>query len=522
MADISQRTVSIVLDVSRVPQQTDVWIHKGDNVKFVFTLKNAENISIPASGKLRVQARDLSPTKRSLAFAGEFDYAGGEYVATFSSGQTNTFSGFFTLAVVFLDDAGNVLIATARPIEIRDAGYEGITEISEDFRDTILDDIATATEDGTANIQNAVEDGIVAVTAAAGEFGEAATRADANAKFALLTKEDRDGFQLNGGQLIVPTSINNTGMTMHAPLTIALTISEFKGWGEAAPTRTHRTFIGNYSYGTYGLGLAYVVASRGLEFRYGIGNGGNMGYTAPNFTLADGVNTVILSVSDELESGRLPVVMRQNGKALTGSYYGNLTTATFSTNAELRIGGATTYYTSSAEVGGMIAKISRVAFFNRVLTDAEMSAYERGEMPDNPAMFLGDGAGKQWRDASGNGNHANPLLGESQASKHRDVFINSERPAWTASGTKYLLHATEKILPDNCQFSPILLADKNCTMAIKDSTGAVYASVPLTAGVPVNAGTFFNLTDGRIALTPSALVGGYPLTVSVNLEVRKF
>ena len=347
----------------------------------------------------------------------------------------------------------------------------------------------------------------------------------------VLTKEDRDGFNMNGGVMAIPGAKSNLGMAAYAPLSFLMTVSDFKSWG--ASTHPTRLVFGNYSYNTTGFYLVYRPSDGKLIFVYYSAAGGQSYFAVEllGFDISNNANTLAVIIGDDVVAGELSLKIRNNGRDLAQTVTGRrLEAVAFSTNNPIRFGGAlsTGGYTGNATDGGMDAKISRFAIFNRVLTDDEIALYEAGGMPAGAVMQLEDTAGNQWRDVSGNGNHATLdgsgtiEKGTATASKNRDTFINSEVPAWTASGTKYLISDSRKILPDNCQFSPILLADKNCTMAIKDSTGAVYASVPLTAGVPVNAGTFFNLTDGRIALTPSALVGGYPLTVNVNLEVRKF
>ena len=332
-------------------------------------------------------------------------------------------------------------------------------------------------------------------------------------------KKDRDGFQLNGGQLIVPTSINNTGMRTYAPFTIGITISDFKGWGEG--TGTHRTIIGNHSYFPNGFLLAYEMSGKQLSIRYAEDSDGVqnvMYYTVPNFTFDEGVNTLTVSISDEFANGCLPITIRKNGKVLSGSHTAfGLKQAAFRAGGALRIGGSTTYYVNSVSTGGIEAKFSRFAFFGRVLTDDEIQAYETGEMPENPAMLLDGGAGAQWRDISGNGNHANLAFGEPCAVKHRDTFINNETMLWTASGTKYFLSSTEKILPDNCKFNVVLTASVDCSVVLKNGANIEYANIVLFAGVPEDLGSFINIDDGKISLRPSVS----SVTINTNIEIRK-
>ncbi len=176
---------------------------------------------------------------------------------------------------------------------------------------------------------------------------------------------------------------------------------------------------------------------------------------------------------------------------------------------------------------------SRIKFFNFDISEAD-SPYtpeQYCEGIDEPPELLKATSGKRCmlsledsasgyllRDKSVNQRHL--LITPNYPSYHtneKDEFVNNCTDVWTATGSKMLFHATQKVLPDNCQIDASFTADVACTLTVKNGAGTAIGSLNLSANIPQNLTTFFNMSDGKLMLTSSIA----NVTIKSNLKIRK-
>lgn len=328
-----------------------------------------------------------------------------------------------------------------------------------------------------------------------------------------LTREKRDAMLApTGGWARIPRSA--TELLIPLPLSFAITADT-----SSFNLGTNNDFFSSYLYPGLGIRLAFQSPAL-IACRYNVAQ---QQYCQDNFSLSEvplGMHTFVTTISDERRAGnqyRLTMRLWVDGVERTGSAYaaGIPEDSTISAQADYVIGGGSAYAVS--RIAAMVGSYSRAMIFDRLLTEAEVADYNNGNDPVGAIVSLKDVNGSQWRDVSGNGHHAT-LYNDNTGAKPRDIFVMSDIGIWTAAGTKYFLSSTDKVLPANCRFNLILTANAACTVAVKNGSGVQYASVPLAAGIPYDAGNFINTTDGKLSFTPNISA----VTINANLEIRKF
>ena len=143
-----QKTFNITLDdtVSVNPKNSfEIW--RGDQVVFNFTfLSNGEALETTGA-TLQIYAKVVGANgivnKSELPlFAGQFTSP--NTTATFDSDQTAGDAGNYLMAVQLVGSDGSLITAQGIYFELKENGYAGIYQPSEDFRDQVLDALSQA------------------------------------------------------------------------------------------------------------------------------------------------------------------------------------------------------------------------------------------------------------------------------------------------------------------------------------------------------------------------------------------
>ena len=168
-----QKTFNITLDdtVPINPKNSfEIW--RGDQVVFNFTfLSNGEALETTGA-TLQIYAKVVGANgivdKSELPlFAGQFTSP--NTTATFNSGQTAGDAGNYLMAVQLVGSDGSLITAQGIYFELKENGYAGIYQPSEDFRDQVLDALSQAQAAATQAQQSA--------TSASGDAQSAETSA---------------------------------------------------------------------------------------------------------------------------------------------------------------------------------------------------------------------------------------------------------------------------------------------------------------------------------------------------------
>ena len=176
-----QKTFNITLDdtVPVNPKNSfEIW--RGDQVVFNFTfLSNGEALETTGA-TLQIYAKVVGANgivnKSELPlFAGQFTSP--NTTATFDSDQTAGDAGNYLMAVQLVGSDGSLITAQGIYFELKENGYAGIYQPSEDFRDQVLDALSQAQAAATQAQQSATS------------ATESATSAKADAESAKQSSE---------------------------------------------------------------------------------------------------------------------------------------------------------------------------------------------------------------------------------------------------------------------------------------------------------------------------------------------
>ena len=168
-----QKTFNITLDdtVPVNPKNSfEIW--RGDQVVFNFTfLSNGEALETTGA-TLQIYAKVVGANgfvnkSETPLFAGQFTSP--NTTATFDSDQTAGDAGNYLMAVQLVGSDGSLITAQGIYFELKENGYAGIYQPSEDFRDQVLDALSQAQAAATSAQQSA--------TSASGDAQSAETSA---------------------------------------------------------------------------------------------------------------------------------------------------------------------------------------------------------------------------------------------------------------------------------------------------------------------------------------------------------
>lgn len=186
-----EKQFPLVLNITKpIDPSNRIRFFRGDNVQFIFSYTDgAGNVPsiISEAVKLRVYAKKIFADgvnkDEQPVFSGEFD---DKEVASFSSLQTAGDAGNYLMAVILLDESGNIITAQGVYLDLLENGYAGVYQPSPDFRDQVLDALAQAQQAATnaAASATSAQDSATAAETSANNAQSSANAAESSAQSA--------------------------------------------------------------------------------------------------------------------------------------------------------------------------------------------------------------------------------------------------------------------------------------------------------------------------------------------------